>query len=540
MAEHPAYRHGVAQENPFAPVPPPPRRTAPNSRPGLTDGIIPTDDPFGDRNARAPSIRSLSPTSNSRHKGGVAAGIAAAAAGGGLVHEHDKHKDEHAILTNANPVRGPPVSRKPVPVRHVNNGEPWPYSPVSPIDSAAEMAALTTKDPTRTSDDSRRSFSRDAGRANAAFDQQYALPQDGGRSNSHGLEAGLAGLAAGATGGAALAHHADQERRRSRSSSSSNGNGSSNSNNNRRTRPPLAAPGDDSDHSSSREGRSKRGGSYGNAHVSPPPSSPQQQHSDPYGVPLAPASRSRRNSGHGPAAPGTAVAFPYTNRPTVPSPLSSEVRPDTSSGYSHPRNRARRSTSGGSRYSFPYEPLDHDYGAYPVFSAPYAGHTSYGNAASNEALPSLPSTSTPTPPQQPIPTANPYPRQDKAIVGDNRYPHLNVPRRKSGGEDDALTGPLGTPTLPPSAQPPDDERIDLGTSRNAATMKRWTGDDSTWRVSAGMPSGWQRASVDSPRNSRDLGNRDSGVGMHAGRRRLRASDFAGIEDGPYHGLGQAL
>ena len=35
--EHPAYR----QENPFVPVPPPTRKSAPNSRPGLTDGIVP-------------------------------------------------------------------------------------------------------------------------------------------------------------------------------------------------------------------------------------------------------------------------------------------------------------------------------------------------------------------------------------------------------------------------------------------------------------------------------------------------------------------
>ena len=42
MAEHPAHRH----ENPFVPVPPSPRRGAPNSRPGLTDGTIPGADPY--------------------------------------------------------------------------------------------------------------------------------------------------------------------------------------------------------------------------------------------------------------------------------------------------------------------------------------------------------------------------------------------------------------------------------------------------------------------------------------------------------------
>jgi hypothetical protein len=112
---------------------------------------------------------------------------------------------------------------------------------------------------------------------------------------------------------------------------------------------------------------------------------------------------------------------------------------------------------------------------------------------------------------------------------------MNVLRRKSGVEYDLSMGHLG-------AQPPDEEQSELGTSRATAPMKsRAGGDDSTWRVSDGMPSGWQRASIDSPRNSRDLGLRDSGVGMNAGgKRRLRASDFAGRDDGPYHGLGQAL
>lgn len=42
LDQHPAYRH----ENPFVPVPPSPRRTAPNSRSGLTDGTIPGDEPY--------------------------------------------------------------------------------------------------------------------------------------------------------------------------------------------------------------------------------------------------------------------------------------------------------------------------------------------------------------------------------------------------------------------------------------------------------------------------------------------------------------
>lgn len=42
IGHYPAYRH----ENPFVPVPPSPRRTAPNSREGLTDGTVPGDAPY--------------------------------------------------------------------------------------------------------------------------------------------------------------------------------------------------------------------------------------------------------------------------------------------------------------------------------------------------------------------------------------------------------------------------------------------------------------------------------------------------------------
>jgi hypothetical protein len=96
---------------------------------------------------------------------------------------------------------------------------------------------------------------------------------------------------------------------------------------------------------------------------------------------------------------------------------------------------------------------------------------------------------------------------------------MGIPRRKSGGEYDlAATGPLGPQTVRP------DEGTPVG-SRNS-TLKT---DDSTWRLSDGMPSGWQRASFEgSPRNSRDLG-----------RRRLRASDFSGGGGGD-DAYGQAL
>ncbi len=514
MAEHPAYRNGALHNNPFVPVPPPPRRTPPNARPDLEIGAAPRENPFADSVARPSSIRSISSTSNSHHKGGIAAGIAAAAAGGALVHQHHKHKDEESTLVDekAEPVTGlhRKVSRKPVPVNPVNpashatNNESWPYNPVSAIDPDTETAALA-KTPTKSNGESRRSYNRDAARANAAFDQQYA-PHDGLQAQVHNgraLETGVAGLAVGVAGGAALAHHRDQERRRSRSSSSSSSN--------RRSRPSLATSGNDSDQSnstrSSRDSRNSRG--YSDAVASQPYETTIPAQNDLYGVPTAPPTNSRRNSAHNMALPA-AAAFTHANRPSVPSPLSAEVR----HGHSPPRSRSRRSSSA-TRYSFPYEAIHHDYNAYPAFPG---ASDSYGfsNALPSEAFPSLP-------------VQHLAPNPDKAIVGDNGYPHMGLPRRRSGGEyDHGTTGPLG----PQIVSPP-------RTADNSpnTTMKTLGSDDSTWRMSEGMPGGWQRASIDSPRSSRDLGNRDSGVGMN-GRRRLRASDLSGREDGG--GLGQAL
>lgn len=44
LSQHPAMRS--EPENPFVPVPPSPRRTAPNSRSGLTDGMVPGQEPY--------------------------------------------------------------------------------------------------------------------------------------------------------------------------------------------------------------------------------------------------------------------------------------------------------------------------------------------------------------------------------------------------------------------------------------------------------------------------------------------------------------
>ncbi|KAI4276126.1 MAG: hypothetical protein LQ337_002707 [Flavoplaca oasis] len=46
MQQHPALRNNSNAENPFVPMPPSPRRQAPNSRAGLTDGTVPGEHPY--------------------------------------------------------------------------------------------------------------------------------------------------------------------------------------------------------------------------------------------------------------------------------------------------------------------------------------------------------------------------------------------------------------------------------------------------------------------------------------------------------------
>lgn len=545
MSEHPAFRSHEEHENPFVPVPPPPRRTAFNSGTGLTDGAIQSDDPLAltKEISRASSIYSNSSNDDSGHKGVTAAGLVGAAAGAGLMDHHKKNKDATDPASEEIPVSEPTphrqVSRKPVPINHVNNSEPWPYSPISPIDPAPETTALA-RTPPRTSVESRRSFSRDAARANAAFDQEYApnVPGPGtwhDRKNEHGQGAGAAGLAAGALGGAAIAHHR-QNRRRSRSSLSGEGGGS-HGQVRWHSQPPPVPQGEGSDLSSSSSGTSRESYSNSDTPVSQTrgaddPSAMSIQ-DDTYDIPLVPPTRSRRNSALGTGAPASA-ALSYVNRPAIPSPLSSEVLRDRSVSPS----RGARRRSGGPVVSSHFQPAIHDGPAHgygyghdydytpfpPMPNVPAGGGAGAMGAHPDEIFPDT------TEPQE-------YSYSQKGIVGDNGYPHMGIPRRKSGGEYDfATTGPLGPQTLPPTVREPQSSRtVTMGS------------DDSTWRLSEGMPGGWQRDY--SPRNSRDYSG-DSSVSGHLsvpasasvgggggigvvgmpGRRRLRASDFAARDD----------
>ena len=119
MAEHPAFRN--SHENPFVPVPPAPRRTAPNSRPGLTDGTVPGQEPFVSESGGRTGAGSgdTVPTTGyhgSQHKGeALAAGAGGAALGAAAMHHHNKNEAHELDSEQQKRWSGSSVTRKPIP-----------------------------------------------------------------------------------------------------------------------------------------------------------------------------------------------------------------------------------------------------------------------------------------------------------------------------------------------------------------------------------------------------------------------------------------
>ncbi|KIX04636.1 uncharacterized protein Z518_05506 [Rhinocladiella mackenziei CBS 650.93] len=510
MAEHPALRENGEPENPFVPIPPPPRRTAPHSRGVSTDGVVPGDEAFLTKKeaARPPSSPS-NMSHNSSHQGAPAAGLVGAAAGAALMHQSNRESNGSLVSNERSrhePESQRQINRKPVPVNHVNNSEPWPYSPVSPIDQTAKAPA-TSGSPSQSSDESHRSF-RDATRANEAFDQGHA-PKDGDNGRGHVLATGAVGVATGAIGGAPLTRHYN----RPRSEGSSSGYSHRTSRSPRRLSYMTSGDGSEPSNSSRTSIISQP---YRDSVPSYPPSPKSRPNSTPsafpssrternlHEIPPIPTTPSRRNSALGPAAP-TTTTFSYVNRPSVPSPLSGEIRndfpyPPPRSAGGMPRGSGMmsqnpRRRSAGTRYT-----PDHIYESYGT-PGDYI-HDGMG----------------------PV----------KGIVGDNGYPHLGIPRRRSGGEYGmgSTTGMLGPQMLaPPEALASEDQ-----TTRTSTMVS----DHSSWRLSSGIPGSRQadRGNMNSPRSSGS--HMPDSVANE--KRRTWASDVAGSEKGPSQrpGLGEGL
>ena len=123
MTEHPAFRNHQQHENPFVPVPPPPRKSAPNARAGLTDGTVAGDAPYlTEKGTGRPLSRK---SEDSSHKGrNLAMSAGGLALGAAAMHHHDKNSEKGTEVNN--PYNRPTsINRKPVPANDDLNHGPW-------------------------------------------------------------------------------------------------------------------------------------------------------------------------------------------------------------------------------------------------------------------------------------------------------------------------------------------------------------------------------------------------------------------------------
>jgi hypothetical protein len=497
MADHNAHRNHHGHVNPFVPIPPTPRRSAPNSRTGLTDGAVPGDDPYlmEKGTGRPLSTAGTRSRSSSGHGRALALGAGGAALGAAAMHHHNKKNhslDEKAAVENT-----PFISRKPVPTKTAG-GAPssdWPYHPPPPVGAAGAISGS----PRQSMESARSRPSRDAARANAAFDNEYAHTPETSDDSDHHKGATATALGVGALGGAALAHHHN----------SNKADAARNSVSPQSAALVASSQQHDSDISNATSNTSSSGGRY-YAAPARQASMDGTLHELPSNIPPTPPARERRDSLLGAAAPVAAVGSYFS-----PAATAQEQRRHSASSSraaSHSRSRSR---SNSRPRTFPEHPDDyathyprsphtqqHQYPPMhpdiPVVSSRSPRRRSLAAQEYGEYSPySTPPQAFPpaaTTPFQASPPSPPY--ESKAIVGDNGYPHHGVPRRKSGGEYDyARNGSLGPQAAPlPFA-------ADNVPARSESISS--SGADS-WRLSHGMPGGWQRTESAAPRRSAEV------------------------------------
>ncbi|KIW18782.1 hypothetical protein PV08_03071 [Exophiala spinifera] len=559
MSQHPAFRRYDEHENPFTPIPPPPRRTAPNSRAVLTDGRVAGDRPYVNEkeiDGARPTTCPMGITANTSAKNNViAAGLAGGAIGAGLRHNHrrgDDEKDPYQDEEVVEPQIPRKILRKPVPLSSFINTDSWPTSPAPHIDPAGERAAFS-RFPARNDHATPRHPAQSASGDTGAVDRELD-PVDH-QQGPH------IGKAAPELTAATLVHGKDDQ------SGTHGRDGADRSTHN----PTIIASSSLRRTSNDSHGRPSSENRNSYSDVLP---------NNPYHDVLAPAETALADTSEHPPLDSPSHVVPpirsprrdsngapiYNdpNRPAIPSPLSTEVRRDpsrsptmTSSVNALPSRRSLASISSThskgrdrSRYSFEYDTTPTPYDAYP----PSAGAEHYGGFFS--------------PSRGGGADDDGRMLEKKTIVGDSRYPLLNGPRRKSGGDPEYplpqnMSRPRPRPRRDSTPQPPPP----LPRDTNTSSMFSLDGSDfdprdidmdfsSNWRMSSGLPSGWQRQRrSSSPRsnknnNSNNHGGgqmRDSGVSglgggvLNQGQRRLRTSDV--VERERYTrigGVGQAL
>ena len=127
------------EQNPFVPVPPPPRRSTPNSRPGLTDGMVPGQEPFITQKTIGGPLNSHRPSHDEKHSAGtaIAAGAGGAALGAAAMKHHEKSRGSFD-----EPTRGRPgsITRKPVAPLYTAMNPTHEVTPHGIIPSGGETA----------------------------------------------------------------------------------------------------------------------------------------------------------------------------------------------------------------------------------------------------------------------------------------------------------------------------------------------------------------------------------------------------------------
>ncbi len=573
MSEHPAFRDHQQHENPFVPVPPPPRKSAPNARAGLTDGTVAGDVPYlMEKDTGRPVGRK---SEESSHIGrNLAMGAGGLALGAAAVHHREK-KNERGFEVN-NPYNRPSsISRKPVPVNDDLNHRLW----ATPSTTANDASFALSNAGGRRSSESARSkrASRDPARANTAFNTQYAPVPDQDNKDHHGASTAVPSAAA-VLGGVALANNHHSSHGTSRSRTSSRSRGASRSRGNSRSRSHSQSPhrsllldakdyvlndtSRNSDtltpshfkvHTDAVPQHDEMSGGIVPTNAAPPTYATQ----GPFDVPPAPQTRSRRNSPLGMAAPAAAalsyIGTDHRDRPRERSTSQIQSYPHSPDDYTRTpspglANLSMMPSRTPDRRSFPehrhYSPLHtepfpsmHESPSSnlgPLSSSVHSAMSPYPSPPPSEiqaqiqphhfrlsGTPSSPHTlltgeGVSTPGVHPLHTST-------GIVGDDRYPHMNIPRRKSGGEydyeNDAQFLPQVLP-LPPGAARDSRSRSrsnsmsgsvngvgpsapsgdKLGHPKFPVAEASETSDDSAWRLSMGMPGGWQRTRSQSPAN----------------------------------------
>ena len=465
----------------------------------------------------------------------LAAGAGGIAVGAAATHHNSKHDSGNSTeMQDQSRIGGRPISRKPIPSSNIPTEHAGPYPTPSTNDDAF---ALNQTPGRRSMDSSHRRHSRDPARANEAFNNAYSSDPHRGH---HDIPTAAA-LGAGAVGGAALAHHtAGQNRSRSNSAHASRSP---------HRRSLLATKANGSDNSSSSDSKD-----YKDAvpHQTLPNST-----SDPHDVPPIPITRSRRNSSLGTGAPPGAVNS-YVNAPQPPRDRSTSSTRPHSYPYDHNDYPTNVPNSARTRTSSPpfvpsRSPHRNSRDSPPFTSnvrteSPLRNQLEGGSRSRSESVNEVPEGyDVGSPYDHPDLSSPSAPAMQRAagmnqgIVGDNGYPTMTTERRNSSprpAPDMYNAKRISSPR--PTADRFDSHRWENGYpvvsngsgERRNSSPRPDRDDDASYRVSHGMPGGWQRApgGQRSGRNSMEQGRKSINGKRSSSQGRLRLSDLRREEE----------